>query len=229
MRGRLDQSSDEGSALVICLFLMMIAGFFILPIMSYTMSVLRSNVVVKDKATRSEAVRGGLRVALSDPTKLYAACKGAGPTGAVDLAPPPSVNSKLPSMTTQCFKVGENKQFGDALRWALTTTQTGSQLVIPPPDTDGSISPVWCTSKANLPPLQPIPCGTSYPGNGSPITTDWWQSANAIRRAQPARSLFPISPPTTWTSNQRRASTCRPGTPAGRATSSSPVHTRTMS
>ena len=194
MKRKLDQSSDEGSALIICLFLMAVAGFFILPVMTYTMTVLKSNVVVRDKATRSEAVRGGLRVALADPTKLYAACKGAGPTVAVDLAPPPSQNSKLPSLSTQCFKVGENKQFGNDLRWALTTTQTGSQLMIPPPDPDTTISTLWCTSKLNLPPLQPVPCGTAYPGNGSATTNAWWQPGVASTTSTANQIFVPFLP-----------------------------------
>jgi hypothetical protein len=192
-RRKLDQSSDEGSALIICLFLMAVAGFFILPVMTYTMTVLKSNVVVRDKATRSEAVRGGLRVALSDPTKLYAACKGAGPTVAVDLAAPPSLNTNLPSLSTQCFKVKDQSQFGtDLQRWALTTTQTGSQLVIPVADPiDGTINTSWCTSKLDTP---PVPCGKSYPDNGSATTNAWWQPGVASSTSTANQIFVPFLP-----------------------------------
>ena len=182
MRRKIDQSGDEGSALIICLFLMAIAGFFVLPIMTYTMSVLQSNRIVADKSSRSEAVRGGLRVALVDPTKLYSACKNAGPTVSVDLATPPSA-AGMPAMSSKCYKVADTSQnLPDQQRWALATTQVGSQVVIPPPDTDGTISPLWCTSKLSVP---QVPCGKAYPGNGSATTTAWWQPgvANSISTA----------------------------------------------
>lgn len=195
MRRKLDQSSDEGSALIICLFLMAVAGFFVLPIMGYTMTVLQSNRVVKDKTSRSEAVRGGLRVALVDPTKLYAACKNAGPTVSVDLATPPGGASGLPSLSTKCFRVADTSQnLPDQQRWALITTQSGSETVIPPPDPDGTISSPWCTSKNNLPPLQPIPCGKAFTGNGSATTNAWWQPGVANSTSTANQIFVPFLP-----------------------------------
>jgi hypothetical protein len=193
MRRKLDRSGDEGSALIICLFLMAVTGFFILPIMSYTMTVLQGNKVVKDKASRSEAVRGGLRVALLDPTKLYSACKSAGPTVSVDLATPPSTSSGLPSLSTKCFKVADAFQnLPDQQRWALTTTQNGSQVVIPPPDPiDGTISALWCTSKLSVP---QIPCGKAYPGNGSATTNAWWQPGVANSTSTANQIFVPFLP-----------------------------------
>jgi hypothetical protein len=188
MRSKMDRSSDEGSALIICLFLMAITGFFILPIMSYTMTVMKTNRIVKDKASRAEAVTGGLRVALVDPTKLYEACKAAGPTVFVNLAAPPSA-PKLPSVSSKCFKVGEANQYGlDQQRWALVTTQNGSQAVIPPPDADGTISPAWCTTKPTS------PCGKAYPNNGSPTTNAWWQAGTANSTSTANQIFLPLLP-----------------------------------
>ena len=192
MTRKIDQSGDEGSALVICLFLMAIAGFFILPIMSYTVTVLASNRGVANKAARSEAVRGGLRVALVDPTKLYSACKSAGPTVAVDLATPPSA-AGMPSLSTKCYKVADTFQsMPNQQRWALATTQAGSQVVIPPPDpVDGTISSLWCTSKLSVP---QIPCGKAYPGNGSATTNAWWQPGVANSTSTINQIFVPFLP-----------------------------------
>jgi hypothetical protein len=187
-RHHADRPPDEGSALIMCLFLIMVAGFLMMPLMSYTMTVLHGNRIVTTKTSRAEAVRGGLRVALFDPTKLYSACKTAGPTVAVDLAVPPSAPG-LPALTTKCYKVADLTQdLPDQQRWALTTTQSGSELVIPPsdpdsvahPETNGTISSLWCTSKLLDP---PTPCGRAYPNNGSTTTTTWQLDALSTNTA----------------------------------------------
>lgn len=67
-------SRDEGSVLVLVLVMMIVGALLVLPILSYSMTVLRANSVVTDKARRQEAVKAGLRVALTDPLRLYEHC-----------------------------------------------------------------------------------------------------------------------------------------------------------
>jgi hypothetical protein len=159
---------DEGSALILALVVLIIGTMMVLPIMNYTMSVIRANRTIATKSDRVEAVKGGLRAALYDPAELYAACLTSGRTTAVQLAAPPNLGIQSSCTTTK-----------DALqdvpsdqRYAVTTTQAGSELLIPAPymspdssspETDGTISPQWCTSMAVSP---GIPCGRPYPNNG---------------------------------------------------------------
>lgn len=169
--------SDEGTVLVLTLVLVIIGALIVLPLLSYASAVLVSNRIVETKNTRIEATEGGIRVAMYDPTKLYAACAG-GPTQVRTLATPPSAPG-LPSMSSTCTEVGtgSTNKPGEQ-RYALTTTQVGSNLVIPPSDADdvshpelsGTISSTWCTSKLATP---AIPCGKPYPGNGGAVTTAW--------------------------------------------------------
>jgi hypothetical protein len=175
---------DEGAILVMVLALVVVGSLFVLPVLSYTQTVLRQNKVVENKTTRSEAVRGGLRVALLDPTSLYSVCANAGPTVSRDLAAPPPAPG-LPSMTSKCFKVSDQLlDLPDQQRAALTATLVGSEALIPPPDApdpahpelDGTMPAAWCTSKLQDP---PVPCGRLYPGNGSAVTNAWLADATS--------------------------------------------------
>ena len=136
MRRKIDQAGDEGSALIICLFLIAVAGFFVLPIMTYTITVLQSNRIVAIKSSRSEAVRGALR-ALRWSTRPSSTRRASRPAhGFRRPRYTAQRNAGLPSLSTKCFKVATLFQNSppDQQRWALATTQAGSQLVIPPPD-----------------------------------------------------------------------------------------------
>ncbi len=65
---------DEGTVLVFVMVLIIIAGLIVLPLMSYTATVLRANRVVSDQTKQAEAAKGGLRVALSDPRRIFTDC-----------------------------------------------------------------------------------------------------------------------------------------------------------
>lgn len=171
---------DEGSALILALVVILVGTMMVLPLMKYTMSVTRANRAVAAKSDRVEAVKGGLRAALYDPAALYAACLLSGRTTPVNLAAPPGLGIKSSCTTTK-----------DALqdvpsdqRYALTSTQAGSEVLIPPPymspggsspEIDGTISPQWCTSMAGSP---AVPCGRPFPGNGSTDAAAWTLSSS---------------------------------------------------
>lgn len=90
---------DEGSALIISLVAIIICSLIAVPTLSYAMTVIRSSQIVTNKAIRQEAVKGGLRVALADPAKLYETCKGAGVTVAVNLGGP----NLATNVSTKCY------------------------------------------------------------------------------------------------------------------------------
>ena len=69
--GGAPRDRDEGSALILALITVIIGTMMVLPIMNYTMTVLRANRATSGKNVRVEAVKGGLRSALYDPLKLY--------------------------------------------------------------------------------------------------------------------------------------------------------------
>jgi hypothetical protein len=188
---------DEGTVLILALVLVIIGSLIVLPLMSYASAVLKANKLVETKNTRVEATEGGIRVAMYDPTKLYTACLG-GPTIVKTLATPPAAPG-VPSMQTTCTQVdtSSTNKPGEQ-RFALTTTQVGSELVIPPSDPDdvmrpelnGTISSVWCTSKLAS---SPVPCGKPYPNNGNAVTTTW---QNDVDTASTTGKVFlPFIPP----------------------------------
>ncbi len=73
-RQRRERARDRGSVLVLALVFMVIGSLMVVPLLSYSMSVLRANSVLSDKTQRLEAVKGGLRVALANPLDLYKTC-----------------------------------------------------------------------------------------------------------------------------------------------------------
>lgn len=193
----LRSSRDRGSSLVLAMVMMMTGAFVVLPVMKYTMTVLRAGHVRSDTADRVEAVKGGLRVAMYDPIALYQACVDSGRTSAIELAVPPDLNIQSWCTTTK-----------DALqdvpsdqRWALTTTQVGSQAVIPTPypgdpsrpELAGTMSPTWCTSMNQADVNLRLPCGTPYPHNGDAVTTLW--QADAAPETAGGKVFTPHLPP----------------------------------
>jgi hypothetical protein len=67
-------SRDEGTVLVFVMVLIVVAGLMVMPLMSYTATVLRANRVVSDQTKQAEAAKGGLRVVLSDPKRIFTDC-----------------------------------------------------------------------------------------------------------------------------------------------------------
>jgi hypothetical protein len=172
---------DDGSALILTLVFVLIVSLMVLPVMGYIMAVTRTNRVLVDRASRVEAVKGGLRVAMVNPVQLYAACVASGRTSAVALAVPPGLGIASNCTTTQ----DALQEVPSNLRWAVTTTQAGSNALIPAayantdvstPELNGMISPLWCTSMNAVPKLS---CGKPYPNNGVADTSAWTVDSSA--------------------------------------------------
>jgi hypothetical protein len=196
MKNRMVKSRnrDEGSTLILALVVVIVGALFVLPTMTYLMTVNAASRLRIEGANSSEVVRGGLRSVLYDPSALYSACSnsGASDASAVALAVPPGL-----AISTKCTTVGVASQWVPSdLRWALTTTLTGSQAAIPPPyvapparpDLDGTISEQWCTSAV----AESVPCGRTYPGSGSTNTTAWM--ADATDTSQGSKIFLPFIP-----------------------------------
>ncbi len=189
------QHKDEGSTLILTLVVIIVGAFFVLPMMTYVMTVNQVSRLRIQSANSSEIVRGGLRSVLYDPSGLYSACSGTGVSAAQNLAVPPG----LP-ITTQCTTVDQNEQWmPEDVRWALTTTMVGSEVPIPPPylappeapDLDQTISEQWCTSAV----AEGVPCGREYPGNGSTAYTDWFlPDINATTESTGSKIFLPFLP-----------------------------------
>jgi hypothetical protein len=195
IRARHDR--DEGSALIFALVTMLLGALVVLPVMDYTMSVLRAGNVRSDLGERTEAVKGGLRTALYDPVALYQACVNSGRTVAVDLAVPPGLGIRSSCTTTK----DALQDVPSEQRYALATTQAGSGAAIPAPyvaeperpDLDGTMSPTWCTSMVSADPMSKLPCGKPYPANGDSNITAW--QANTSSTTGGSTIFSPPLPP----------------------------------
>ena len=132
-RARLDRAGrqladkDQGSVLVLVLVMMLVGAMIVLPMMSYSIAVLRSNEVLSNKSQDLEGVKSGLRIALADPTSLYKTCgDGGGPNIAKALAP---VNVNGDVVSTTCnFIDFQSAQSADELRLGLSATEVGSSI-----------------------------------------------------------------------------------------------------
>jgi hypothetical protein len=174
--------------LILALVVIIVGSFFVLPTMTYIMTVNQASRLRIQGANSSEVVRGGLRSVLYDPAALYSACTASGisDASAINLAVPPGL-----AITTKCTTTANASQWvpGD-LRWALTTTMVGASAAIPPsrPDPDGTISELWCTSVVT----ESLPCGRTYPGNGSTDPQSWLNDATDT--SQGSKIFLPYLP-----------------------------------
>ncbi len=185
---------DQGSTLIFALVCILLGSLIVLPLMNYTMSVLRADRVRSNLTERTEAVKGGLRAALYDPVALYQACVNSGRTTAVQLAVPPGLGiSSYCTTTKDALQDVPSDQ-----RYAVATTQVGSNALIPAPytappdrpDLEGTMGTAWCTSLAAT---EPIPCGKPYPNNGSATTTQWQADVSVTTAG--AKIFTPSLPP----------------------------------
>ncbi|MFN8022380.1 MAG: discoidin domain-containing protein [Acidimicrobiales bacterium] len=137
------RGTDEGSALVIALVMIILCALVVLPVLQYAQTVSRQNRVLQTKSARLEAVKGGLRTALADPLELYKTCDDAGLTVPVSLAGP----SLSTAVSTQCWKMSSAlAEDPNTIRYGTATTQVGATV---PSGVVGTVMPNSGQSPAN--------------------------------------------------------------------------------
>ncbi len=143
---------DEGSALLLVLVLLVVGTLVTLPLLSYAVTVLKSNEVLSDRNARTEAVKAGFRHAMAEPQVLYETCGTAGLNVGRPLASP-----GLDIATeTECFllDVAAGQQALD-LPWSVATTFAGASA-----------------------PSGPGVVGPAYPDSGAAVPGTWWPDAS---------------------------------------------------
>lgn len=139
---------DRGAVLPLVLVLIVIAGFVVVPLMTYATSVLKANSVVSQRTKQLEAAKGGLRAALSDPLQVFETCVGPNR----DLDPEPTVNGF--AVDNQCWlvdDVGSIEALGGEIPIGSVALQLGQ-----------TIPPSFITGVAGS------------LDAGAATTTDWW-------------------------------------------------------
>lgn len=116
---------DEGSALTLALVVMLLVSLVTLSLVDYIYAVQRQAAISHDQLARMEAVKGGLRVALVNPVRLFHACAPATATTGQLLAGP----ALAVPVRSHCFVLEVERRGGPAYsRYALTTTRVGSTV-----------------------------------------------------------------------------------------------------
>jgi hypothetical protein len=139
---------DEGSALPLVLVMMVLGALVVIPMLTYTVTVLRANTVVVESNREREAAEANVRIALLDPLTLFAECDG----GAVDVDLMVDTVIADPELTgtTRCERVSEVSalnalgfptpngitatELGTAVPDALTGDRTATPAGTPPVD-----------------------------------------------------------------------------------------------
>lgn len=118
-------ATDRGGALILALVMIIIGSMIVLPTLSYTMAVTRHSRVAMTRTSADEAVKGGLRTALSDPSQLYLECQGGSRTTEHSIA------SGIPGVTTKCWWLSETfAKDSTQIPYSVATIQAGS--TVPP-------------------------------------------------------------------------------------------------
>jgi hypothetical protein len=116
---------DDGSVLVLVLLFIILAAVLVVPMLNYAMAVTMASKVSDSKASRVEAVKAGLRTALSNPSALYKQCEGAGLNSSWPLASP---GVSIP-VNSKCYLVDSNYSEDATKRpYGVTSTQAGAPL-----------------------------------------------------------------------------------------------------
>lgn len=166
-RHTLGRRDDRGAVLPLVLVLVVVGALIVLPVLTYSVSVLRANEVQHDKNRNVEAARGGVRAALRQPGLAFgnkdranAGC----PASDADLLPPGGdVVSGVP-VTIDCTPVSElsaDEVFG------FDVPVGAAQLQIAPgPGGFDEYSGVLASS----------PEAPPYPTDAGTEPWAWWQS-----------------------------------------------------
>lgn len=182
---RRPQRRDEGSTLILVLVLILVAGFIVLPLMSYAISVRRASQVEIDKARSVQMARGGFWVALSYQGDLYDQC-GAEP-----------IPSSLAGVTTTC----------EVLRTATLRPpeEVPFEIAVVQGDTDGM------GMRAEIP--ASLTGGTNYPNpNSSADPAAWLATPDWSFDSQVGKVWLPQLPTRTTSGGGTRDTTMPPGT-----------------
>ncbi|MFW2334640.1 hypothetical protein, partial [Ilumatobacter sp.] len=146
------RDGDRGSVLPMVLVMVVIGSLVVLPLLDYAIAVFRSNRVVSERTAETEAAKGGLRVALSDPRNVFLTCDGGG-----NLTPSPNPTINGISVQTTCTELEE---IGPALALGFEVP-TGAAAMQLGADVPIALSGTTRSSGA-VPPY--------------PATPDWWAS-----------------------------------------------------
>ncbi len=115
--------TDEGSALMLALVVVLLGSLLVIPLLSYAVAVTTSSRIEVTKTARSEAVKGALRTALANGKDLYAQCSTSGATTSRPIASP---GLGIATSTT-CTTVKDTTEMKSSdLRVAMTTVQLGA-------------------------------------------------------------------------------------------------------
>lgn len=164
---------DEGSALILILVLVIIVitTLIVTPLLGYGVAVTRASRLVDTKAQRLDAVKGGLRTALVDPTALYKACNST--YAGINLNPTPASPLLTIPVQTTCAQMGVNYSEDVTRRpYGVVAVQAGVALLA-----------AYTPSALNI--------HSVYPGSGQ-IDATIWRTTNT----NPARVQDTI-----WTPN----------------------------
>ncbi len=111
--------------LPLVLVLILVAGFVVIPLMTYAMAVLRSNTVVSERTKAAEAAKGGVRMALADPRNVFLECDGGGNLTPAD----PVLNGISVSVTcSEMEEVGPLNALGFEVPVAAVANQVGATV-----------------------------------------------------------------------------------------------------
>ena len=127
---------DRGAALILALVMIILGATIVLPTLSYTMAVTRQSRVSMTRTSGDEAVKGGLRTALSDPGKLYIECQGGSRTTVHPIA------TGLSNVSTACTWLSEAyAKDSTEIPFSVATVQVGS-----PVPSDATPPNTWYTN-----------------------------------------------------------------------------------
>jgi Tfp pilus assembly protein PilX len=164
---------DRGAVLPLVLVMMVLSALVVIPLLSYSVSVLKANTVVANTTRDREAAEAGVRVALLDPNDLFSECDA----GSTAVPAPFRVIDEV-DVTTRCELVEEvgplnvmgfqtpvgstATQLGATLPATLTGTRSTSPAVPPyPTDERWWTATETATSGSTwMPPLPTLPATT---------------------------------------------------------------------
>jgi len=154
-------NSDEGSALILSLVVIIVATLIVTPMLTYAVTVTRASRLVDNKAQRLEAVKGGLRTALADPVALFKACNQ--DKAGVSLNPALASPSLRVPVATTCALMAVNYSEDATKRpYGATSLQVGVPLPA-----------AYTPSAANV--------HSVYPGSGQSDTRAWRNAISLTR------------------------------------------------